>query len=196
MIHIADFLSDTPRQTLKQAQRYLAECNSSGVTYRVSDDLAQSECADISILYQLDKFYDHGLTSKVIIKVPSGTVMITTYLADAVRLLALLADKPSWLRLMRELDPSMTAGDVWAVFGLDEVEIFRSDLRPMTTGDFIAPYHDGFAEFSVDTHGEVSVEAEAPQLAVIVFHFAALQDYAAKRVDEKFARFSRFAYPD
>ena len=192
MIGTAAFLSDFSRRRLDQTRLFLAECNDSGVTYRVTDHPIGLVTEDVSIAYAAEPFEGDTPGSDVWLKTRHGPAVLRTSLFyAAMGLLALLADHPPWMKLMLEIDPAKTGEAAWAAYDLDAQSIFREDLRPVTTGSFIAPHGTGFVQFSIDTHGELSIQAESERLAVLIFRFAAQQAMRNLRVDEKLGTYAR-----
>ena len=190
MIEIADFVSGTPLRMLEGARRFTEAANTSGVGFSVSDHWPTAT-SDIEIVYQAEPYDNHGPTSSVRLATRGEAGHLTTYLAGAVRLLTLLADDPHWLERMRSL--SIEDRDPWADFDLSGSEILKPAVKPWMPGDYIAPCETGFAVFTVDTHGEVLMQADAETLALAVFYFAAMQAYSAARTGEKFARIAKAA---
>ena len=196
MIEAADFLSDFSLKRLDQTRMFMSEYNVSGVTYSLTTHPGRIGMVDVDIVYSARAYEGQTPEAKVTLATRSGAAVIETQLYyGAIGLLTLLADQPDWLQAMRDLDPEMSDNVLWPRFRLDPQEVFRDDLKPVATGEFIAPRDDGYVYFSVDTHGEVTIQAGAKHLAVIAFHFAAEQATRALRVDEKFGRLARFAKP-
>lgn len=190
MIEIAEFVTGSPRETLEQALRFLQASNTSGLTYGVAAGPAPSQSNDLAISYRKELYDNHGPASTVSLQTRTGAAVLETYLYNAVDLLVLLAARPDWLDALRNLDASTSDPRVWSIFNLDRADIWKDDLRPMRSGEFIAPFRDGFAFFSVDTHGEINVEAESRQLGILIFCLAALRAYRGARIDENFARYA------
>ena len=66
-----------------------------------------------------------------------------------------------------------------------------SKVAPFQTGDFIAPYDGGYAFYSVDTHGELSVEARAEDIAVVIMQYAAIKAYGEERISNLVGKFAQ-----
>ena len=194
MIEAATFLSPMSCGRLDQTRRFMAESNSSGISYNISASCNHMEAVDLDILYLAEKYGDHAPKAIGTLKTDTGLVKIETYLFyGAVGLLTLMADQPLWLKIMRRIDPDIPEQDVWTMLEVDRHTVYKEDLRPIATGDFIAPQNGGYVYFSVDTHAEVTFEAEADHLAAVVFVFAAERAITKYRVDEKFGRFAQLA---
>ncbi len=102
-----------------------------------------------------------------------------------------MAIKPQWRASVLNLDVHAPAERLWPLFGLQADCVLTSKVAAFRTGDFIAPCDEGYAYYSVDSHEELTVEAQAEDLAVVVLQYAAMKAYADERIGNLVGRFAQ-----
>ena len=190
MIEIADFLTGIPRRRLEQAQRYLDHFETPPSDYLVAPQDRRSGQEPVRIVYSPPLYAGRAPVSDVTLSMRHGPASFRTHLYDAVRLLVLMTHDPRWRERMQAFDAEAPTSEVWTSLGLDPRQVFRDRAITDATGVYIAPADDLFAYISVDTHGEMTREAEARDPAVIAFQFAAMRAYEQEKVGNKFGAFA------
>ena len=193
MIFIADYISGVPRRRLEQAQRFIAHYGSGSITYSVQSDDRAISAADVVVTYSRELFAERAPKSIVIITGKYRNIEFKTHLYDAIRLLILLTYDRSSADLWINLQDDQLKAEDWLSLGIRQDHVFKPAVEAFLPGAYLAPFSNGFAYFTVDRDGEVTVEAEADDLWIVLLQFRSIKAYSDERIVNEFGKFSALA---
>lgn len=188
MIEIASFLGNYDRNLIKQYAGFLDSRSVPASQYRVSplsDDPADEK---VVIYYQQEMFGALACKSRLILNTDKSVRSSDTGLSSALNLMALLFDDPSTMNKIDQA-PSLPADLVLAYFAIPQ-ETMRPKVASYMSGEYLARGATGFVYYTVDTHGEIVVEAQSDDLAMVAFQLWASRRAEETRLYSRLAQFS------
>ena len=190
MIDIAPFLSGTPLRRLQQAQAFLDHLAVPSSSYLVTADRHAVAGDVISIVYADVLYGGRAPACNVTLTSRFNWIRFRTHLYDAIRSLVLLHRDPGLFSQLQDLDVTIVQDDLCRVLKLDCASILKAKISTATIGNYIAPSDGGFTSFSVDTHGELTKEADSDSLNSLYVQFSLMKDYTDRNMGAEFAQFA------
>ncbi len=184
MIEIAPFLRNRYQRALAQYQRFLDSVGTMPDKYSVAPQLSQGTI--FIAVYKAKNFGLHSYITDVQVVAGSDPISFTTGLDNALFFMAEVFEGGA-----RPAAPDPISGQSVLSQLKIEPEVMKPKVAGWTTGTFLAPDDDGFVCFSVDTHGEISIEARSENLSGVAVYLAGWQRAEAKNLSARIARFAQ-----
>lgn len=186
MIVAATYLRNRFQRALPQYQRFLDSIGAPRAEYSIATEAGRG--GTVVAVYGPENFGVYSYTT--IVKVTSGaSVTFTTGLDSSLFVTAGIFEDPAALASLRSADIDGPDQSLLVHFEI-EPGCMKPKIAGWATGSFIAPDGSGYALFSVDTHGEVSIEARSTTLAGVAFYFAVWRRAEASNLSARIARFA------
>ena len=190
MIDIAPYLSGTPLRRLQQAQAFLDHLAVPSSSYLVTADRHIVAGETISIIYADVIYGGRAPACNVTLASRSNWIRFRTHLYDAIRSLVLLYRDPSLRSELQDLNATIEQDEICSVLKLDCASILKPAVSASSIGNYVAPSGDGFTSFSVDSHGEITQEADSESLNSLYVQYALMKNYAERNMGAEFAQFA------
>lgn len=186
MIETAPYLRNRFQRVLPQYQRFLDSVGAPTTEYSVAPE-ARPGSAVVAV-YGPENFGEDSYATAMTITAGAG-VTITTGLDSALFVTAQIFADPAALASLRTVDIAAPEPLLLVHFAIAP-EMMKLKIAGWAAGYFIAPDAVGYAFFSVDTHGEVSIEARSNTLAGVAFYVATWRRAEASNLSERIAEFA------